>query len=68
MKAIYAVNKSVAVILDRNAVLSGGYFDERRITALRVLKKLGQDFVDLVAKKPFNTGAKAIGVNEDRTV
>ena len=55
----------MSVVLDDESVVSCKDVDRSGVRSLAVLKKFGQHLVDSVAKEPFDTGPKTIGVDED---
>ena len=55
----------MAVVLDGEIVICCEDVDGSGVRSLAVLKKFGEHLVDSVAKEPFDTGPKTIGVDED---
>ena len=55
----------MSVVLYGKSLVSCEDVDGSGVRSLAVLKKLGEHLVDSVAKEPFDTGPKTIGVNKD---
>ena len=55
----------MSVVLDGESIVSCEDVEDSGVRSLAVLKKFGEHLVDSVAKEPFDTGPKAIGVNQD---
>ena len=55
----------MSVVLDDESVVSCKDVDGSGVRSLAVLKEFGEHLVDSVAKEPFDTGPKTIGVDED---